>query len=217
MSRVKWQRARQPEQKQQRRQDILDAAAGLFDERGFEGVSLNAIARHAGLAKSNLYRYFGSREEIFLGLLIDDYAEYVDGLDALLGPLVATDDPAAVAAAIASAAAARPRMCALTAVLPGVIEQNLSEDSFLAFKTHVLGVSDRIARLLRVALPSLSIDRAYQFQRYVQALVASLWSMSTVASKFPRVMERPEFSRVCVDFEADLRQSVTAVLRGLLG
>ena len=215
MTDVKWKRARQPEQKEQRRREIVAAAAQLFEQQGFDQVSLNAIAREAGLAKSNVYRYFGGREEIFLALMAEDYAEYVDALRAGLATLAGSDDISAVGAVIASAAAARPRLCALTAVLSSVIEQNISEESFVQFKVHVLEVADRIAELLQAALPSLPPQASHEFQRYLQALAAGLWPMSMTTSKFEDAMARPEFANFCVDFEADLRSSVTALLRGL--
>ena len=45
-----WQRARNPEQKEQRRVAILDAAATLFEQGGLDNVSLNAIATEAGIS-----------------------------------------------------------------------------------------------------------------------------------------------------------------------
>ncbi|MCA9688374.1 MAG: TetR family transcriptional regulator, partial [Myxococcales bacterium] len=55
-----FQRARSDAQKEQRRAAILQAAAALLDEGSLEAVGLNAIARRAGIAKSNVYRYFES-------------------------------------------------------------------------------------------------------------------------------------------------------------
>ncbi len=59
-----FRRARSPARKALRRAALLRAAAELVDADGPEGVSLAAIAARAGGAKSNVYRYFESREEI---------------------------------------------------------------------------------------------------------------------------------------------------------
>ncbi len=59
-----FQRARKPEEQQLRRAAILAAAAELFDAEGAQGAGLNAIAARAGFTKSNVYRYFESREEV---------------------------------------------------------------------------------------------------------------------------------------------------------
>ncbi|MCJ7521327.1 MAG: TetR/AcrR family transcriptional regulator, partial [Dehalococcoidia bacterium] len=49
----------------QRRQQIFEAAAELFSHSGYHGVTVDAIARRAGISKGNLYWYFNSKREIF--------------------------------------------------------------------------------------------------------------------------------------------------------
>lgn len=43
---------------------ILDAAAGLFVERGVSGVGMGEIARAAGCSRATLYRYFADRAQL---------------------------------------------------------------------------------------------------------------------------------------------------------
>jgi AcrR family transcriptional regulator len=47
------------------RERILGAALGLFAQRGVAGTTMNDIARGAGMAVANLYRYYASKEELF--------------------------------------------------------------------------------------------------------------------------------------------------------
>jgi AcrR family transcriptional regulator len=58
----------------QRRAEILAAAAALFSQGGYQGVTVDAIAQRAGISKGNLYWYFRSKQEIFR-LLFDDILE----------------------------------------------------------------------------------------------------------------------------------------------
>lgn len=51
------------------RQRILDGAAGVFLERGFDAASMNDICRAAGVSKSTLYVYFAHKEELFEALI----------------------------------------------------------------------------------------------------------------------------------------------------
>ncbi len=53
---------------QERRKEILNAAKELFSKSGYHGVSVDAIARKAGISKGNLYWHFKSKQEIFLQL-----------------------------------------------------------------------------------------------------------------------------------------------------
>jgi AcrR family transcriptional regulator len=45
-------------------EEIVAAAAALFAQHGFDGTSMNAIAKAAGLGIGSLYQYFPSRDAI---------------------------------------------------------------------------------------------------------------------------------------------------------
>jgi len=53
----------------ERRTEILKAAAEVFRVRGFNGTSITDIANRMGINQSNVYYYFGKKEEIFLELV----------------------------------------------------------------------------------------------------------------------------------------------------
>ncbi len=52
-----------------KRQLILEAAARLFAERGFENTPTMLIAQEAGVAEGTIFRHFKTKDEIFLTLL----------------------------------------------------------------------------------------------------------------------------------------------------
>lgn len=52
-----------------RRQAILDAAAEVFQETGFERTTMAAICERLGYSKATLYNYFASKEELFLAVV----------------------------------------------------------------------------------------------------------------------------------------------------
>jgi len=51
------------------RDDILDAAAQVFRQKGFHGASMSAIAEAVNLQKASLYHHVASKQEILLALL----------------------------------------------------------------------------------------------------------------------------------------------------
>ncbi|MEV0260192.1 TetR/AcrR family transcriptional regulator [Streptomyces sp. NPDC050617] len=51
---------------------VLHAADDLLDEHGFGGLTVEAIARRAGVAKQTIYRWWPSKVEILLDTLIAD-------------------------------------------------------------------------------------------------------------------------------------------------
>ena len=52
-----------------RRDQILDAANALFAERGYEEVTIEDIAKTAGVARGLVHHYFGGRKEVYVALL----------------------------------------------------------------------------------------------------------------------------------------------------
>lgn len=61
---------RREREKQQRRNSIIDAAQNLFFQRGFDGVSMDEIARDLELSKPALYRYFRNKESLYLAVVL---------------------------------------------------------------------------------------------------------------------------------------------------
>ncbi|HEX6035350.1 MAG TPA: TetR/AcrR family transcriptional regulator [Anaerolineales bacterium] len=51
------------------REDILEAAAQVFRQKGFHGASMQDIARAVNLQKPSLYHHVSSKQEILLALL----------------------------------------------------------------------------------------------------------------------------------------------------
>lgn len=49
---------------EQTRQRIVEAAATLFNQRGYEGASLSDVMQVTGLEKGGIYRHFSSKEEL---------------------------------------------------------------------------------------------------------------------------------------------------------
>ena len=54
--------------KADKRRRILDAALGLFAERGFHGTAVPLVAGRAEVGAGTIYRFFESKEEIALAL-----------------------------------------------------------------------------------------------------------------------------------------------------
>ena len=65
-------------------QEILTAAAELFGERGYDGVSLEDVAERLDVAKSSLYYYFSSKDELVTAAIETLGNEWTSRLEDLL-------------------------------------------------------------------------------------------------------------------------------------
>lgn len=69
-----------------RRQVILDKAAAVFRETGYERASMAQIAARVGGSKTTLYGYFSSKQELFAAVMTDAMRAQSDALTAMLEP-----------------------------------------------------------------------------------------------------------------------------------
>ena len=57
-------------------QEVLDVATDYFLAHGYQGASINAMARSSGISKESIYRYFSSKKQLFEAVIRRELAEY---------------------------------------------------------------------------------------------------------------------------------------------
>ena len=67
-----------------RRNEVVDAAARVFAERGFHGASTRNIAEFLGMRQASIYYYFGSKEEALEEVCTIGTAGFVDRAEAII-------------------------------------------------------------------------------------------------------------------------------------
>ncbi|MEX0375075.1 TetR family transcriptional regulator C-terminal domain-containing protein [Spiribacter pallidus] len=74
---------RQQTNRREKKGRILRAARAAFGVQGFQGATLQGIARRAGLPKPNIVYYFGSKERLYEAVLHDIIHDWNDAFDHL--------------------------------------------------------------------------------------------------------------------------------------
>lgn len=74
------------------RDDILEAAAQVFRQKGFHGASMSDIAETVQLQKASLYHHFASKQEILVELLDRALAMVSDQMQAVLSADLPADE-----------------------------------------------------------------------------------------------------------------------------
>ena len=62
----------------ERRAQLLEVARKVFGNSGFHGVSMEEVAKEAGITKPILYDHFSSKKDLYLALLDEDLADLLD-------------------------------------------------------------------------------------------------------------------------------------------
>jgi len=55
---------------------IVSAALDEFDQKGFNDASMREIAKNAGIATGNIYRYFAGKDELFKSIMLPVYQRF---------------------------------------------------------------------------------------------------------------------------------------------
>jgi len=63
-----------------KRRQIMDGARSVFLSAGFDGASMNDVARAAGVSKGTLYAYFNSKDELFEAIIRAEKAQAAERL-----------------------------------------------------------------------------------------------------------------------------------------
>src|SRR5919112_1174148 len=69
-------RRRREQQKEDLRRTILDAAAGLFVEHGYEALSMRQIAERIGYSATTIYRYYEDKDDLLFAIVQDGFLRF---------------------------------------------------------------------------------------------------------------------------------------------
>lgn len=193
----------------------------MLDEMPVAEVSLNELSRRVGLAKSNVLRYFESREAVllellddFLGTWLEELAEELAaGIEADASPEERTDQLAEV---LSRSLSERMVLCDLFGAQGGVLEHNVSVEVVKRHKRSTHANLATMLELVRRHLPELG-DGAQTF------CMMSLISAGALAAYVPppssvlaAYADEPELGVLHLDLRDALRTSFTAALVGVL-
>jgi AcrR family transcriptional regulator len=215
-------RAHSPEQREVRRTTILDTARAMLDEMPVAEVTLNGLSRKSCMAKSNVLRYFESREAVLLELCIEALTEWVIDLEGKLSRAVSPADPAStraerVAAVITASLAERPVLCDLMSSQATVLEHNVSKATVLQYKRASIANIGRLTELVARHLPELGAENAVGFTKMAALMATSVWTHSRVPQAVVAAYETdPSLQPYRLDFETTLREALEVILAGLL-
>ena len=209
-----WERARKPEQKAVRRDAILTAARALFSELDYEEISLNGIAREAGFSKPNVYRYFSTREEIFLAIYEEEQGQFVDALIARLKRIRAKDPVDAIARAWVEVALKHRVWLDLLPQLSTSMERNSSVEQIVEFKKVGFERFGKLIEAFHSVYPTIDQVGWVSVAQCGYSLMAGLWPHANPGDNVVEAMQHPDVNQPVWDFAAIMQSGLSALIRG---
>ena len=133
----------------QRAERILDAAADLVLRWGYRRVTIEEVARHAGIGKGTVYLHFSTRAALFMGVLVRESLGLVDELVAAMRADPAAILPAEQARVTYLAVLGRPLLRAMFARDVEVLGELAAEAAGQPLRALKSDVADELFGLLR--------------------------------------------------------------------
>jgi AcrR family transcriptional regulator len=214
-----FQRARSAEQREERRHKILDTALVMLDEMPVAEVSLNELSRRVGLAKSNVLRYFESREAVLFELLDQALGDWLPDVAAELAAGVdpgrsARERGDRLAAIVARSLARRTVLCDLISAQAGVLEHNVSVDVVVRYKRSALASLDAMVELFDRHVPEVGAE-AKQVCLLAMILAGGLSThCRPSASTLAAYASDPALAELQVDLAASLEVGLSMLIAG---
>ena len=209
------QRAVNPDQKEERRQIILDVALQLFQAANYEAVSMVAVAEAAQIAKGTVYLYFKTKEALFLALLTQEFERWFDRVETELRTKAQTLAIDSFGAFMVETLIAHPALVRLIAILHVILEQNIDFATALQFKEMLLRRVNQTGPLIESALPFLRPGEGMQLLLRIHALVIGLQHMAEPAPLIRAVLAEPHLALFRVDFHSEFFRFLQTLLTGL--
>ena len=200
-----------------RRRAFLDAAHRLYRERR-ELPAVAEIAVSAGLAKGTVYRYFRSKEEIFVALLEDDFEALFRALESILAALPTDATGAAVqfARRYTRAVLDLPDLLPLASLANGVLEQNLPLEPMRHFKAGLAGGLTQAGKRIEQHCPQLSRGHGATMLLQTYALTLGLWQALDYPPQLRELLRDPQLRILDRRFSTELESAVRRLWQGAL-
>ena len=206
-------RARGEEQKKIRIQQIVDAAASLYAEIGYDKVTFSQIGRKLSFSRLNLYNYYHCKEDIFLTLLLQDIWKMVeDARHSFSGPVKDRD---AFCLAWAELMLRHQRMMALFSIANTVILKDASSDMHRRFRLEMSQTSDELIKLVQELFPKFTPAQAVLFVECESSYALTLYPASVEYKNRMHIEVFPDMGRGPRDFASQYVTFLKVLLKGL--
>lgn len=207
-----WKRARNEEQIEERVNAVLDAAGRVFQKHPYEEVTMLMIAKEASFTRSNIYRYFKTREEIFLSLFLLDVEKWAREVNSSFSTKMKLEEFVDHWTEILCK---HNRLLELSPLLNTSLEKNTSEEVYRKTKLTLNRQMEEIASSAQKALPFLTEKDAMMFVATNQVILAGAWPMGQHTKMQEKVLKELAMPHLKIDFVSFFKNTILTYLKGL--
>ncbi len=211
---MEFERARTKEQKDIRVMEILKAAMKQYGEMPYDKITLASISGELNFSRVNLYKYFNTKEEIFLKIIELDIYKMSDRLN-----LIFKGQPSknlkSFAVKWSNALFSQGRVLELLSRLYTGLEKNASAEKLAEFKSCYFSMENEFAAILKEQMPYLKSAQINNFIAAHNTFIMGLYPMCKFTETQKKAAEIAGRKASPADFISTLSDFIITYISGL--
>lgn len=201
-----WERARSPEQKDAREKEILKVAKNLLFQYPFDKISLSMIAKGLSFTRANLYKYFQSKEEIYLALLADESFQFATRFQKLNEEFQGDISVYSFLDLWVPAFSVERHLLLLLSMAGSILEKNCSDEILLRSKTTIVMTGQYLLPALRRFFPNKEETEYANILNILTITANGLYSFCGLNEAQKQLLRDNGMGDMIHDFEIDYRK-----------
>ncbi len=201
------------EQKEERRDGIIRSALTLLQDHPYHRITVQMIMKEAGLAKGTFFLYFKTKEELFIDVIADGYANWFAYMEAEMERLPGGGVEPFVEA-IVHGYDREPQMVRLMRIMHTVLEENISFETAARLKLMLHEKLGKLAERMERHFSFFRGGEAARFLIQAHALAVGYRNMTDLSENVQRVIEEFKLDVFRIDFLDELKKGLTMLLLG---
>lgn len=207
-----FERARSAEQKDVRVDEIMRVAKEMLVTQSFESISMSNLAKQLSFSRANLYKYFNSKEEIFLTLLSREISAF--GLSLHSKVCQIDPSPDSFTQFWVSNMLGAHTMLTMLSINGTILERNVSDALLLSIK-HEMAVTfqTKILPVLSVFFPEQSSEQNAMLAEHLIIIANGLFPWTQMPEHQATLLKKHGLGMMVYRFEEDYRTMVDIIVR----
>ena len=209
---TEFKRARTEDQKQERIEEVKQVTSELFAQHPYHEITISTIGENLGWTRANVYKYYNSKEEIFLELSADARDAYYKDLLKCFSKN-AFESKEEVAKKWANICNKNRAWATYGAILVSIVEENVSLERLKQFKKSYY---DQLNVLCEEIAENVGVPQE-NFADFFSAIHYHACGLSGVCEQNPLVQQAIRelgIKKPAVNFKRDMQRFIEICLAG---
>lgn len=211
---MEFQRARNAEQKDIRINEILDAATELYDTTIYQNITMVSIAEKLNFSRANLYKYFSTKEEIYLYVMLREFHLWVEDLQD-----ISSNEPFLSEKEFfrlwAETLFKHERFLKLYSIHNTVLAKNSSVEILVTFRKKVYNFAIELKKILKNYIPCLTEQQLNYFMQYQLDYIVGLYPKTLLSVNQKKAIEVSNIEAINKNFVDSFSLFMEIILLGI--